>query len=270
MQSTWIEDSFAPPYEPRVPTDRDMGGAGCLLVQHHVPARLHARVEADSELGDDVASGSRSIDQVPKHRSGAPALDRSHAASFESEDHRLVDETLDRVRDGQVGDEDAVSRVLERRDEDLPARIVAVLAGPERVRIGKPGPAGDPEGKVGAGRAAEPHRVGAPNLGEEPFGNRCQIRCGLRELVRQQRGVDEPEEEATSAAAERGLVQLRTERSFVASRLLLERERTSACRAASSIGRGEEGERTLARPEMELGFRAGVARGGEELRTGLC
>ena len=45
---------------------------------------------------------------------------------------------------GQVGDEDAVSRVLERRHEDLAAGIVAVVAGPERVCVGEPGAARRP------------------------------------------------------------------------------------------------------------------------------
>ena len=202
MQSTWIEDSFVPPYEP----------AFRPIATWAVPAAFSSSITCPRGfmLGlRPIPSSAMTSPPVPARSTRSRSIEAArppsiedHAACFEPEDHRLVDETLDRVRDGQVGDEDAVSRVLERRDEDLPARIVPVLAGPERVCIGEPGPAGDPEGKVGAGRTAEPHRVGAPDLGEEPFGDRCQIRCGPRELVRQQCGVDEPKKEATTAVAE--------------------------------------------------------------------
>ena len=131
--------------------------------------------------------------------------------------------------------------------------------------IGEPGPAGDPERKVGAGGTAEAHGVGAPNLVEQRFGDPCQIRWGQRELGGQKRGIDEPEKESTSAAAECGLIQLGPERSLVASRLLLEREEDIRVPGGFEHRGGEGGERTLACPEMELGLGAGVARGGEEL-----
>ena len=205
-----------------------------------------------------LSTRSRSIE------CGAAAPDRGHTTGLEPEDHRLVDETLDRVWDGQVDDQDAVGRVLERRDEDLPARVVAVLSGPEWACIGEPGSAGDQEGEVGAGGVAEPDGVGAPNLGEQPFGDRRQIWWGQRELAASSAASTNPRKRPRPPW--RSVVSFSLERSEASSPLgsCWREKRTSACRAPSSIAAGTW-EGALSRPEVELGLGARVARGGEEL-----
>src|SRR5262245_22032027 len=95
----------------RVATDRDVGGATRLLVEHHVASRFHGVVQADPQLGDHVRTCAGSLDQVAEHVRGAAALDRGDASALEAERDGLVDQSLDRVRNGQVGDEDAVRAV---------------------------------------------------------------------------------------------------------------------------------------------------------------
>jgi hypothetical protein len=91
-----------------------------FLVEHNVASRRQGVVEADPELGDHVRARAGALDQLAEQVGGAPSLDRGDAAAFEAERDRLVDEPLDRVRDGQVGDEDAVGAVGVRCHETSP------------------------------------------------------------------------------------------------------------------------------------------------------
>ena len=67
-----------------------------------------------------------------KHLRCPAALDRDDPTALEAERHRRVDQALDRVRNRQVDNEDAVRTVRERRDEHFAAREVGALAGLER------------------------------------------------------------------------------------------------------------------------------------------
>ena len=98
---------------------------------------------------------------------------------LEPERDRLVDEALDRVGDRQIGDEDAVGAVLQRRDEDLAAGEVGALAGFERQRVAQPGAAVDPEREVGAGAAADPDLFRPFELGEQAACRLLELGLGL-------------------------------------------------------------------------------------------
>ena len=75
----------------RVPTDGDVRGVRCLLVEHHVAARLHHRVQADAELGDDVGALTGVRDQLAEHLRSAAAGDLDDTPGFEAQRDGLVD-----------------------------------------------------------------------------------------------------------------------------------------------------------------------------------
>ncbi len=150
----------------------------CLLVEHRVAARGEPGVEANPELGDHVGALTGVGDEIAEHLSGAAALDRGHAAGFEPERDRLVDEAFDRVGNRQVGDEDAVSAVFQWGDEDLSAGEIGTPAGLERQRVAQPRAAVDAEREVGAGASPDPDLLRPFELGEQPTSRLLEL--GLR------------------------------------------------------------------------------------------
>ena len=103
-----------------------------------MPAGRKSRVEADAELGDHIGTSSGVRDELAQHLRRPSALDGDDAASFELERDGRVDKALDGVRNGEVGDEDAVGAVFQRRYEDLAAREVVAVAGFERQGVAQP------------------------------------------------------------------------------------------------------------------------------------
>ena len=62
-------------------------------------ARLHRRVQADAELGDDVGALTGVRDQLAEHLRSAAAGDLDDTPGFEAQRDGLVDKSVDRVRD---------------------------------------------------------------------------------------------------------------------------------------------------------------------------
>src|SRR5262249_50021837 len=67
-----------------VAADRDVRGAGGLLVEHDVTPWGDGVVEPDSELGDDVGAVSGLLDDRAQQVGGAAALDRGDAPAREA------------------------------------------------------------------------------------------------------------------------------------------------------------------------------------------
>ena len=172
MQSTWIEALVVAAVSAGVPPDGDVRGVRRLLVEHHVATRLHRRVQPDAELGDDVGALTGVRDHLAEHLRSAAAGDLDDTPCFEAQRDRLVDQSVDRVRNGEVGDEHAVGAVPQRRDEDFAARVVREPPVFEAERVRQPAASLDVQCQVGACAPAN------ANPGFEPSRSASKRRAG--------------------------------------------------------------------------------------------
>jgi hypothetical protein len=217
-----------------------------------VASRREPGVETDPELRDDVCSRARVGDELTEHLRGAAAFDRKDPAAFEAKGDGLVDETVDRVRNRQIGDKHAVGAVLQRRDEHLPTREVGARARLERERIAEPRATLDAKQHVGAGGSADADLLRALELGQQPPRRRLELRLRLGELAFEKLGGDECEIDLTAAVPGHRLEHLEARARLRADRVLREEvaERRLPCGGEHARRRVRE-RPVAAGPELE-------------------
>ena len=164
-------------------------------------ARLHRRVQADAELGDDVGALTGVRDQLAEHLRSAAAGDLDDTPGFEAQRDGLVDKSVDRVRDSEVGDEHAVGAVPQRRDEDFAARVVREPAVLEGERVRQPAASFDVQRQVGACAPANANPLRSLELGQQAPRRLLEVGSGLRELAFEQLGRDETHVDRAPAVA---------------------------------------------------------------------
>ena len=189
---------------------------------------------------------------------------------LEAERDRLVDEALDRVRHGQVGDEDAVGAVAVRRDEDLAAGVVRGVARLERRRRRsarggrRPSASGRCPPARGSGssrrrRPARSDRAAASARSAGGSDSSPRSRSPSTKPMKIWRPpwpiTDSMSWKRAFASSPRGACDMKND--------------TSACATALDHPGRRRRQRPLARPELEPGLSARVLRRGRELGSFL-